>query len=67
MIDDFNMKTDDNVIINVSILFYLVSTFMFIVSSIFLFAGHGSSLIICVGILTGYTDTLHKMITQFSG
>jgi len=29
--------------------------------------GHGSSLIICVGILTGYTDTLHKMITQFSG
>ncbi|KAK3135681.1 hypothetical protein QOZ80_5BG0422120 [Eleusine coracana subsp. coracana] len=29
--------------------------------------GHGSSLIICVGILTSYTDTLHKMITQFSG
>jgi preprotein translocase subunit SecY len=29
--------------------------------------GHGSSLIICVGILTGYTDTLHKMLTQFSG
>ncbi|CAN6360222.1 unnamed protein product [Urochloa humidicola] len=29
--------------------------------------GHGSSLIICVGILTGYTETLHKMITQFSG
>ncbi|XP_014755285.1 preprotein translocase subunit SCY2, chloroplastic isoform X1 [Brachypodium distachyon] len=28
--------------------------------------GHGSSLIICVGILTGYTDTLHKMLTQFS-
>ncbi|CAD6333895.1 unnamed protein product [Miscanthus lutarioriparius] len=28
--------------------------------------GHGSSLIICVGILTGYTDTLHKLITQFS-
>ncbi|WVZ98417.1 hypothetical protein U9M48_043864 [Paspalum notatum var. saurae] len=29
--------------------------------------GHGSSLIICVGILTGYTDTLHKIVTQFSG
>uniref|UniRef100_A0A0D9WG81 Preprotein translocase subunit SCY2, chloroplastic n=1 Tax=Leersia perrieri TaxID=77586 RepID=A0A0D9WG81_9ORYZ len=29
--------------------------------------GHGSSLIICVGILTGYTDTLHKMLAQFSG
>ncbi|KAL6619282.1 hypothetical protein ACP70R_034421 [Stipagrostis hirtigluma subsp. patula] len=29
--------------------------------------GHGSSLIICVGILTGYTNTLHKMITEFSG
>uniref|UniRef100_A0A452Z1Y6 Preprotein translocase subunit SecY n=1 Tax=Aegilops tauschii subsp. strangulata TaxID=200361 RepID=A0A452Z1Y6_AEGTS len=29
--------------------------------------GHGSSLIICVGILTGYTNTLHKMLTQFSG
>ncbi|XP_015692769.2 preprotein translocase subunit SCY2, chloroplastic isoform X2 [Oryza brachyantha] len=29
--------------------------------------GHGSSLIICMGILTGYTDTLHKMLTQFSG
>ncbi|KAJ1262769.1 hypothetical protein BS78_09G135400 [Paspalum vaginatum] len=29
--------------------------------------GHGSSLIICVGILTGYTDTLHKILTQFSG
>ncbi|KAL6842199.1 hypothetical protein ACP4OV_027962 [Aristida adscensionis] len=29
--------------------------------------GHGSSLIICVGILTGYTNTLHKMVTQFSG
>ncbi|TVU19282.1 hypothetical protein EJB05_35421, partial [Eragrostis curvula] len=29
--------------------------------------GHGSSLIICVGILTGYTGTLHKMITQCSG
>lgn len=29
--------------------------------------GQGSSLIICVGILTGYTDTLHKMLTQLSG
>ncbi|XP_010545036.1 PREDICTED: preprotein translocase subunit SCY2, chloroplastic [Tarenaya hassleriana] len=29
--------------------------------------GHGSSLIICVGILTGYTETLHKMLTQISG
>ena len=30
-------------------------------------AGQGSSLIICVGILTGYTDTLSKMLTQLSG
>lgn len=37
MIDEFNMKTDDNVIINVSIMFYLVSTLMFIVSSIFFY------------------------------
>lgn len=29
--------------------------------------GHGSSLIICVSILTGYIDTLHKMLTQISG
>ncbi|RAL53415.1 hypothetical protein DM860_007087 [Cuscuta australis] len=29
--------------------------------------GQGSSLIICVGILTGYTDTLYKMINQLSG
>ncbi|CAL1389769.1 unnamed protein product [Linum trigynum] len=29
--------------------------------------GQGSSLIICVGILTGYTDTLHKMLSQLSG
>lgn len=29
--------------------------------------GHGSSLIICAGILTGYTDTLYKMLSQFSG
>ncbi|KAF3547260.1 hypothetical protein DY000_02001669 [Brassica cretica] len=29
--------------------------------------GHGSSLIICVGILTGYTETLHKMLNQISG
>ncbi|KAJ8899534.1 hypothetical protein K2173_018508 [Erythroxylum novogranatense] len=29
--------------------------------------GQGSSLIICVGILTGYTDTLYKMLSQFSG
>ncbi|XP_027160016.1 preprotein translocase subunit SCY2, chloroplastic [Coffea eugenioides] len=29
--------------------------------------GQGSSLIICVGILTGYTDTLSKMLTQLSG
>ncbi|KAL1321305.1 hypothetical protein AAHE18_14G119000 [Arachis hypogaea] len=28
--------------------------------------GQGSSLIICVGILTGYVETLHKMITQLS-
>lgn len=31
------------------------------------FTGHGSSLIICVGILTGYTETLHKMLNQISG
>ncbi|EOX94788.1 hypothetical protein QUC31_004685 [Theobroma cacao] len=29
--------------------------------------GQGSSLIICIGILTGYTDTLYKMLTQLSG
>ncbi|MQL68982.1 hypothetical protein Taro_001251 [Colocasia esculenta] len=29
--------------------------------------GHGSSLIICAGILTGYTDTLYKMLSQLSG
>lgn len=29
--------------------------------------GQGSSLIICVGILTGYTDTLYKMLTQLWG
>ncbi|KAL7126597.1 hypothetical protein ABFS83_14G198900 [Erythranthe nasuta] len=29
--------------------------------------GQGSSLIICVSILTGYTDTLYKMLTQLSG
>lgn len=29
--------------------------------------GQGSSLIICVGILTGYTDTLYKMLSQLSG
>ncbi|KAM7524071.1 hypothetical protein LguiA_013973 [Lonicera macranthoides] len=29
--------------------------------------GQGSSLIICVGILTGYTDTLHNMLSQLSG
>ncbi|GER55345.1 protein translocase secy subunit [Striga asiatica] len=29
--------------------------------------GQGSSLIICVSILTGYTETLHKMLTQLSG
>ncbi|OVA05753.1 SecY/SEC61-alpha family [Macleaya cordata] len=29
--------------------------------------GQGSSLIICAGILTGYTDTLYKMLTQLSG
>lgn len=28
--------------------------------------GQGSSLIICVGILTGYTETLYKMLTQLS-
>lgn len=30
-------------------------------------SGQGSSLIICVGILTGYTDTLYKMLVQLSG
>ncbi|KAA0057302.1 preprotein translocase subunit SCY2 [Cucumis melo var. makuwa] len=30
-------------------------------------AGQGSSLIICVGILTGYTETLYKMLSQLSG
>ncbi|XP_051120590.1 preprotein translocase subunit SCY2, chloroplastic [Andrographis paniculata] len=29
--------------------------------------GQGSSLIICVSILTGYTNTLYKMLTQLSG
>ncbi|XP_028550408.1 preprotein translocase subunit SCY2, chloroplastic isoform X1 [Dendrobium catenatum] len=29
--------------------------------------GHGSSLIICAGILTGYTETLFKMFSHFSG
>ncbi|KAH1194882.1 Preprotein translocase subunit SCY2, chloroplastic [Glycine max] len=29
--------------------------------------GQGSSLIICVGILTGYMETLYKMLTQLSG
>ncbi|KAK8935333.1 hypothetical protein KSP39_PZI014006 [Platanthera zijinensis] len=29
--------------------------------------GHGSSLIICVGILTGYRETLFKLLSQFSG
>ncbi|KAI7992174.1 hypothetical protein LOK49_LG12G01253 [Camellia lanceoleosa] len=29
--------------------------------------GQGSSLIICVGILTGYTDTLYKMLSQLTG
>ncbi|CAL9748453.1 unnamed protein product [Musa acuminata subsp. burmannicoides] len=29
--------------------------------------GHGSSLIICAGILTGYTETLQKMLAQLSG
>ncbi|KAG4396303.1 hypothetical protein GLYMA_19G155450v4 [Glycine max] len=28
--------------------------------------GQGSSLIICVGILTGYMETLYKMLTQLS-
>ncbi|XP_020582263.1 preprotein translocase subunit SCY2, chloroplastic [Phalaenopsis equestris] len=28
--------------------------------------GHGSSLIICAGILTGYTETLFKMMSHFS-
>lgn len=32
-----------------------------------LFSGNGSSLIICVGILTGYTDTLHRMLSNLSG
>jgi len=30
-------------------------------------SGQGSSLIICVGILTGYMETLYKMLTQLSG
>ncbi|KAG0496643.1 hypothetical protein HPP92_001185 [Vanilla planifolia] len=29
--------------------------------------GHGSSLIICTGILTGYTETLYKMLSHLSG
>ncbi|KAB1203221.1 Preprotein translocase subunit SCY2, chloroplastic [Morella rubra] len=29
--------------------------------------GQGSSLIICVSILTGYTETLYKMLSQLSG
>ncbi|KAL6499508.1 Preprotein translocase subunit scy2, chloroplastic [Orobanche gracilis] len=29
--------------------------------------GQGSSLVVCVAILTGYTETLHKMLTQLSG
>ncbi|KAK9067626.1 hypothetical protein SSX86_011737 [Deinandra increscens subsp. villosa] len=29
--------------------------------------GHGSSLLICVNILTGYVETLHKMVSQLSG
>ncbi|KAK3023109.1 hypothetical protein RJ639_043124, partial [Escallonia herrerae] len=29
--------------------------------------GQGSSLLICVGILTGYVDTLYKMLSQLSG
>ncbi|XAR67675.1 hypothetical protein NMG60_11002538 [Bertholletia excelsa] len=29
--------------------------------------GQGTSLIICVGILTGYTDTLYKMLTKLTG
>lgn len=34
---------------------------------IILSSGQGSSLIICVGILTGYMETLYKMLTQLSG
>lgn len=29
--------------------------------------GHGSSLLICMNILTGYIETLHKMLSQLSG
>lgn len=29
--------------------------------------GHGSSLIICAGILTGYRETLFKLLSQFAG
>lgn len=29
--------------------------------------GHGTSLIICAGILTGYSDTLYKMLARLSG
>ncbi|KAL7582183.1 hypothetical protein Lser_V15G41692 [Lactuca serriola] len=29
--------------------------------------GHGSSLLICVNILNGYIETLHKMLSQLSG
>lgn len=30
-------------------------------------SGQGSSLVICVGILTGYTETLYNMLSQLSG
>ncbi|KAM0059299.1 putative SecY/SEC61-alpha family, SecY domain superfamily protein [Helianthus debilis subsp. tardiflorus] len=29
--------------------------------------GHGSSLLICVNILTGYVETLHKILSQLTG
>jgi preprotein translocase subunit SecY len=36
-------------------------------SSSYPILGHGSSLIVCASILTGYTETLYKVIAQFSG
>lgn len=40
---------------------------LFCVQSVIFASGQGSSLIICAGILTGYTDTLYKMLSQLSG
>ena len=46
---------------HVSCIFLHLSDFVMYAS------GQGSSLIICVGILTGYTDTLYKMLSQLTG